>query len=198
MEKTEKTTSTPDQFINMEGINRFPERLIVAMGGMTNVELGGLCGLSEATVRNYRKGKNYPPLDKLQLIAEACGCSVEWLVTGRTDDGKKCDSEKKYDSQLREEHPSGIERNMQVIRAIGDSLELQQRELFYKLLAGKAGEFLAQLNNDDVHKLSLLEGRKLEAALMLENMPDERVREILEAMESADSHFNVTDKQARA
>ncbi|EFB0319317.1 helix-turn-helix domain-containing protein [Salmonella enterica] len=93
MEKTDKTASTSDRFIDMEGINRFPERLSIAMNGMNNVELANLCGLSEATVRNYRKGKNYPPLDKIQLIAEACGCSLEWLATGRSNVDIKCDIE---------------------------------------------------------------------------------------------------------
>ncbi|HAE4965212.1 TPA_asm: helix-turn-helix transcriptional regulator [Salmonella enterica subsp. salamae serovar 18:z10:z6] len=93
MEKTEKTASAADRFIGIEGINRFSERLTIAMGGMTNVELADLCGLSEATVRNYRKGKNYPPLDKIPLIAQACGCSLEWLVTGRNDEEKKTENE---------------------------------------------------------------------------------------------------------
>ena len=59
MDKAEKTVSSAERFIDMEGINRFSERLAMAMGNMTNVELATLCGLSEATVRNYRKGKNF-------------------------------------------------------------------------------------------------------------------------------------------
>ncbi|HHR4051837.1 TPA: helix-turn-helix domain-containing protein [Salmonella enterica] len=89
MEKTAKTATEQDRFIGMKGINRFSERLTIAMGGMTNVELAKLCDLSEATVRNYRKGKNYPPLDTLQLIAEACGCPMEWLATGCNAKEKK-------------------------------------------------------------------------------------------------------------
>lgn len=111
MEKTEKTASTSDRFIGMEGINRFPERLAIAMNGMNNVELANLCGLSEATVRNYKKGKNYPPLDKMQLIAEACGCSLEWLATGRAS------GEKNFDSEINCDIESVIKQTLSVLSA---------------------------------------------------------------------------------
>lgn len=82
MEKSDNSPEMQKQIIPMEGLIRFPERLNLAMKGMTNVELAGKTGLTEATIRNYRKGKSYPPLDKLKELADACNCPLGWLATG--------------------------------------------------------------------------------------------------------------------
>ncbi|EMO8519276.1 helix-turn-helix domain-containing protein [Escherichia coli] len=124
MDKAEKTVSSAERFIDMEGINRFSERLAMAMGNMTNVELATLCGLSEATVRNYRKGKNFPPLDKLALIAKACNCSLEWLVTGKNEDKcgkieKNCDSGSSIDQALSSLSPQEKQLILTFIRREG-------------------------------------------------------------------------------
>lgn len=124
MDKAEKTVSSAERFIDMEGINRFSERLAMAMGNMTNVELATLCGLSEATVRNYRKGKNFPPLDKLALIAKACNCSLDWLATGKNEDEcgkieKNCDSGSGIDQALSSLSPQEKQLILTFIRREG-------------------------------------------------------------------------------
>ncbi|WP_140918209.1 helix-turn-helix domain-containing protein [Limnobaculum xujianqingii] len=82
MEKTEKTEDAVKRFIPMPGINRFPERLKIAMNGLTNVELAKRCDISESAIRSYLSGRSYPGLDKVLSISEACTCPVDWLVTG--------------------------------------------------------------------------------------------------------------------
>jgi transcriptional regulator with XRE-family HTH domain len=82
MDKTAKATINRDRFIAMPGINCFPERLKIAMEGMTNVALASKCGLSESAVRGYLKGRSYPGIDKIQAIAQACNAPMVWLITG--------------------------------------------------------------------------------------------------------------------
>ncbi|EOS95510.1 transcriptional regulator [Erwinia tracheiphila] len=82
MEKTDARTKNHEQFIAMLGINRFSERLAVAMEGLSNVALTSSCDISESAVRSYLKGKNYPGIDKIEAIAIACKAPMEWLITG--------------------------------------------------------------------------------------------------------------------
>lgn len=71
-----------ERFIAMLGINRFAERLKIAMGELTNVALASRCEMSESAVRSYLKGRSYPGIDKIQAISEACDVPLVWLITG--------------------------------------------------------------------------------------------------------------------
>ncbi|HHV7359425.1 TPA: helix-turn-helix domain-containing protein [Morganella morganii] len=102
MEKSDNSLEMQKQIIPMEGLIRFPDRLNLAMNGMTNVELASKTGLTEATIRNYRKGKSYPPLDKLKELADACNCPLEWLATGSLSDNKIRHDEINFDGEIRE------------------------------------------------------------------------------------------------
>lgn len=73
-----------ERFIAMPGINRFAERLKIAMGNLTNVALASRCDMSESAVRSYLKGRSYPGIDKIQAISEACDAPLVWLITGET------------------------------------------------------------------------------------------------------------------
>jgi len=64
------------------GINRFSERLKIAMNGLTNVALAARCGISESAIRSYLRGSSYPGIDKIQAIADACDAPMAWLITG--------------------------------------------------------------------------------------------------------------------
>ncbi|MBK5072536.1 helix-turn-helix transcriptional regulator [Budviciaceae bacterium CWB-B4] len=107
MEKTEKTVDVVKRFIPMPGINRFPERLKIAMNGLTNVELAKRCDISESAIRSYLSGRSYPGLDKVLSISEACTCPVDWLVTGNElaiySENNAGKSSEKYDSREFEE-----------------------------------------------------------------------------------------------
>lgn len=102
MEKSDNSPKIQKQIIPMEGLIRFPERLSLVMKGMTNVELAAKTGLTEATIRNYRKGKSYPPLDKLKELADACNCPLDWLATGSVSDNEIRQSEIDFDGEIRE------------------------------------------------------------------------------------------------
>lgn len=102
MEKSNNSPKCQKQTIPMEGITRFPDRLNIAMQGMTNVELASKTGLTEATIRNYRKGKSYPPLDKLKELADACNSPLEWLATGINIESKSQCVEIDFESEIRE------------------------------------------------------------------------------------------------
>lgn len=82
MNKTDVPGKDCERFIAMPGINRFAERLKIAMGDLTNVALAGKCEMSESAVRSYLKGRSYPGIDKIQAIAEACNAPLVWLITG--------------------------------------------------------------------------------------------------------------------
>lgn len=80
--KTEK-----DRIIEQTSIIYFGERLKEAMEkqGLSHLTLSKLSGLSETTIRKYIQGKIYPGIDSAALVAHACGVSIEWLLTGKSD-----------------------------------------------------------------------------------------------------------------
>ncbi|UAN47035.1 helix-turn-helix transcriptional regulator [Serratia sp. JSRIV001] len=100
MNKTDSTAKDRKRFISMPGINRFSERLKIAMGAMTNVALANVCGISESAVRSYLKGRSYPGIDKIQAIAQACSAPMEWLITGDVEADKNDSIAIYYDSKL--------------------------------------------------------------------------------------------------
>lgn len=84
-EKTAEKEKDREQFFVRYGINRFPDRLKEAMntaGIPSNNQLAKITELSEATIRKYLKGETYPTLDRLALLADACGCALSWLASG--------------------------------------------------------------------------------------------------------------------
>lgn len=80
--KTEK-----ERIIEQTSIIHFGERLKEAMGkqGLSHLTLSKISGLSETTIRKYIQGKIYPGIDSAALVAHACGVSIEWLLTGKSD-----------------------------------------------------------------------------------------------------------------
>lgn len=85
-EKTALEEKKPVRIISDDQINRFGERLKIAMNGMSNNAFAKLCGWSEKVIRNYLNGESYPSLDRLVVIANVSGCSIGWLASGFSDD----------------------------------------------------------------------------------------------------------------
>ncbi|WP_314188588.1 helix-turn-helix transcriptional regulator [Yersinia massiliensis] len=85
-EKSVLGEKKPVRIISEEQINRFGERLKIAMNGMSNNAFAKLCGWSEKVIRNYLNGESYPSLDRLVVIANVSGCSIGWLASGYKDD----------------------------------------------------------------------------------------------------------------
>ena len=53
--------------------------------GMTQEALGQIIGYGPDAICVYEKGKNYPEVRKLMILAEFFGVSTDYLL-GRTDD----------------------------------------------------------------------------------------------------------------
>jgi transcriptional regulator with XRE-family HTH domain len=65
----------------------FGERLKKAreIKGLTQVDLGKLLNVSDATVNRYEKEQRFPDKDMLKKLADILDCSVDYLL-GRTDE----------------------------------------------------------------------------------------------------------------
>lgn len=48
--------------------------------GLTQKQLGDLCGIADANIRKYENGKQNPKIETLQKIAAALGCSLVALT----------------------------------------------------------------------------------------------------------------------
>lgn len=55
--------------------------------GVTAYKVAKATGLTTATFSNWKAGRYAPKADKLQLIADYFGVSVEYLMTGEQPDG---------------------------------------------------------------------------------------------------------------
>lgn len=92
MEKNGNAPINDKRTFSYDGIVRFSERLRIAMGDMSNHALARQSGLSEASIRKYVKGDSYPTIDNAAKVADACGVSLAWLLTGEdcgNDDNHK-------------------------------------------------------------------------------------------------------------
>ncbi|NJD00363.1 helix-turn-helix domain-containing protein [Candidatus Erwinia dacicola] len=105
--KTADKAKDREQFFVRYGINRFSDRLKEAMktaGIPSNNQLAKDTELSEATIRKYLKGATFPTLDRLALLAGACGCSLAWLASGDSgteSNAKNKDEKLKYNNDTR-------------------------------------------------------------------------------------------------
>ena len=52
--------------------------------GMTQEALGKIIGVKQDSIYTYEKGKNYPEVRNLIILADYFGVSIDYLV-GRTD-----------------------------------------------------------------------------------------------------------------
>lgn len=66
----------------MNHSDNFKERLKTIMARESNRSFAARCDISEMTLRRYLSGATFPPLDTLEKIAVASGCSLAWLASG--------------------------------------------------------------------------------------------------------------------
>ena len=52
--------------------------------GMTQVAVGKIIGVRQDSISTYERGKNYPEVRNLIILADYFGVSIDYLV-GRTD-----------------------------------------------------------------------------------------------------------------
>ncbi len=51
--------------------------------GLTQKEFATSIEISEATLRRYESGQNFPDAEVLERIADKYGVNIHWLVTGK-------------------------------------------------------------------------------------------------------------------
>ncbi|EJK1074257.1 helix-turn-helix transcriptional regulator [Salmonella enterica] len=71
-----------DRTFSNERIERFGERLKLAMKGMTKSELARRSGISEGAIRKYLIGESYPAINNAAKVADACNVPLPWLLLG--------------------------------------------------------------------------------------------------------------------
>ncbi|WP_417345759.1 XRE family transcriptional regulator [Ferrimonas sp.] len=64
---------------------RFPARLESLLEGQSLRSFSRKVGISDTTIAKYLSGDTDPTLGKLEMIADACGVSLAWLVTGQEE-----------------------------------------------------------------------------------------------------------------
>ncbi|EJB4147826.1 TPA: regulator [Escherichia coli] len=78
--------------------------------------------------------------------------------------------------------------------AILSALESPEAERLSKLLALNGAKYLSRLLEPENQELIQLEGRKRAAALLLDNLSDDRVREILAEIEASNLSHSLKAK----
>ncbi len=79
-EKTSEEKNEKKQFFQNDIKNRFAQRLEEAMAGEANLSFAQKCGISEATIRKYKKAETTPNLEILESIAKVSGKTIQWLL----------------------------------------------------------------------------------------------------------------------
>ncbi len=78
--KTDAQKNEQERFFQMDIKNRFALRLGEAMAGEANLSFAQKCGLSEATIRKYKKGETTPNIEILESIAKVSGRTMQWFL----------------------------------------------------------------------------------------------------------------------
>lgn len=126
------------------------------MGDMSNHALARQSGLSEASIRKYVKGDSYPTIDNAAKVADACGVSLAWLLTGEdcgTDDNhKRPVANKKTQSKALTDAYNDAQNGLQLILA--NLLPEDAEMLFSTLCKVGINGVLARLHATGDHVLS--------------------------------------------
>lgn len=139
-EKTDDKGKNRDRIIGHGTINRFGERLKVAMKGMSNAELARRSGMSETTIRKYLQGKIYPALDSLAIVADACGVSLTWLATGEQEQEQKAG-----DTIIRDETKQKFDMDIEVLIHLLNRLKKEERDLVFNFISREGVNNLVRL-----------------------------------------------------
>ncbi|EEP2826629.1 helix-turn-helix transcriptional regulator [Salmonella enterica] len=168
------------------------ERIKLLMKGRSKSAVARLWGLPFSTLNNYFEKDAIPSLQVASQIAAVEGVTIDWLVLGTESQQTQPLPQKPQQYEIERD------KDVQVILAIWQGLELHEREEISKLLSRRGGDFLAILLDKNIQELHELAGVRRLLALELKNMPEARVREIYEGNTNEADHFNLTDKQASA
>ena len=81
MDKKGKTSQKMNMIKN-KNVKTFKDRLHSSMQGLSVSACAKSGAMSETVIRDYLSGKTYPSLTRLEVIAEKCNVSYNWLATG--------------------------------------------------------------------------------------------------------------------
>ncbi|HDC2134439.1 TPA: helix-turn-helix transcriptional regulator [Salmonella enterica] len=137
-EKTDDKGKNRDRIISNGTINRFGERLKVAMKGMSNAELARRSGMSETTIRKYLQGKIYPALDSLAIVADACDVSLTWLATGEPEQHTN-------DTIVRDCTEQKFDMDIEVLIHLLSRLKKEERDLVFDFISREGVNNLVRL-----------------------------------------------------
>ncbi|HFW3711938.1 TPA: hypothetical protein ACIBKF_001133 [Salmonella enterica subsp. enterica serovar 6,7:y:-] len=205
-EKKPSSGKTPERSFPEQGKEPVIERIFKLVTRYpSRSEAARVWGLNINTMQNYYKRRHQQPAplpreQQLKKIAECENVSMEWLLTGA---GVEPDIKKTKKRSLvqrgRGKHLSSHDKKgVQTILGAWEVLSEKERELLTKLLLRKGGELLTILLDSHIQELHELEGVRRLLALELKNVPDEKVREIYEVLETTSDHLNLDEKQASA
>ncbi|EAW8357393.1 TPA: helix-turn-helix transcriptional regulator [Salmonella enterica] len=170
------------------------ERIKLLMRGRSKSAVAKLWGLPFSTLNNYFEKDAIPSLQVASQIAAVEGVTIDWLVLGTESQQIQTQPLQQQSQQ----YDAARDKDVQIILAIWQGLEPNERESISKLLSRRGGDFLAILLDKHIQELHELDGVRRLLALELKNIPEEKVREIYEEYETTGDHFNLTDKQASA
>lgn len=170
------------------------ERIKLLMRGRSKSAVAKLWGLPFSTLNNYFEKDAIPSLQVASQIAAVEGVTIDWLVLGTESQ----QTQTQPLQQQSQQYDAARDKDVQIILAIWQGLEPNERESISKLLSRRGGDFLAILLDKHIQELHELDGVRRLLALELKNIPEEKVREIYEEYETTGDHFNLTDKQASA
>ncbi|HFQ5227421.1 TPA: helix-turn-helix transcriptional regulator [Vibrio vulnificus] len=74
------------KFKEQKKAKSFPERLKLLMENSSFNDFAKKTGVARATLNNYANNLTSPTLEKLALIADATGTTIEWLASGEVPD----------------------------------------------------------------------------------------------------------------
>ncbi|MEB0965002.1 helix-turn-helix transcriptional regulator [Citrobacter braakii] len=177
-----------DRTFHNDQIVRFGERLEKAMGGLNKSEVARRSGLSEASVRKYLRGDSYPTIDSAARVADACGVSLTWLLTGeqQQDSGsilhEKCES--KFDS-----HEDSIEFIVSLLGFVSSNdrkaLATAASEIGIKGILSRLATPVETDAETAIRSLNIRESLKDAVCIMALAGNEETDREILRRLEAS-------------
>lgn len=140
-----------DRIIAESGIVRFSERLkeAISKANLNNSQVAFRAGMSESSIRKYLKGETYPGLDRLVLLASACGCSFNWLALGEGDQKEDRTTMTHHSANLRDDITSEFV-------AVLSRVSSEEREALLNIIYARGFKILLNISEDiDVALLQL-------------------------------------------
>ena len=144
-------------------------------------------GLPYSTLNNYFSKGATPGLDVVVRVAEIEGVTIEWLVLGSLSG-----------QPTQEQSQAHGEDNFSELNLIWRSLTDNERSELSRLLGRKGADVLTLLLEEHALGLLKLSGDAREAALLLDKLPENELREILRKYRGVtkDQSVSVERKQA--